>query len=120
MRHDRIGGYFTFSLCAFKLVIFEYENLTNEKLIGLNDGIRKEKRERNDRDISVTNSILVIKVGLRLCVGLEFVLFVADVHPFVFHNGLERGALGRIEHEELLEEVLAVGRHVERYSVFAS
>ena len=80
----------------------------------------KKERERNDRDVSVTNSILVIKVGLRLNIGLEFVFFVADVHPLVLHDGLERGALGRIEHEELLEEVLAVGRHVERYAVFAS
>ncbi|RNA05456.1 hypothetical protein BpHYR1_052060 [Brachionus plicatilis] len=63
---------------------------------------------------------LVGHVQLRLGVGRELVVLVAHVHPFVFHDGVQGGALGRIENEKFFEQILAIGGHVEGNAVFAA
>lgn len=56
----------------------------------------------------LTYPLVVLEVLHGLQVGPEFFLLEARVHPLVSHDVLEGGSLGRVEHEELLEEILAV------------
>lgn len=59
---------------------------------------------------------MILEVLLRFYKGPELLLLVAGVHPLVAHDTLEGGALRRVQHQKLLQQVLAVRRHVERYS----
>lgn len=88
-----------------------------------------------------TYSTGVVEVWCWLQIRLQFFIFKSSIHPLVSHHtlgddkkraikvkvqmyrdgsNLEVHSLCRVEDQELLQEVLTVCRHVERYSVLPS
>lgn len=65
-------------------------------------------------------SLLICDVQLWFSVRFELVIIKSCIDPSILHNLLESTPLGRVEHQETFEEVLAVCGHVERDAVLPS